>query len=163
MEIKNEKFVFTKTLILQLRALILPFILPKSGTWQWVAQQRVIFYAAKKSGCLMSALIEQQNMASLKKHLYHVIISLYIWNNKIIFVSYLCCYFARTTNTCTKIITLQYELYIYILGSNTAWRGVGKLLRNSAIFEVLSYFLGTDDDGTSRSLCIKIYNFCLNK
>ena len=51
MEIKNEKFVLTKTLILKLRALILPIILPKSGTWQWVAQQLVIFYAAKKSGC----------------------------------------------------------------------------------------------------------------
>ena len=42
-----------------------------------------------------------------------------------IFVSYLCCYFARTTNTCTNIITLQYELDIYIHGSNTVWRGWG--------------------------------------
>ena len=31
---------------------------------------------------------------------------------------------------------------------------MGELLRNSAIFEVPSYFLGTVDDGTSRSLCI---------
>ena len=54
MEIKNEKFVFTKTLILKLRALILPLILPNSGTWQWVAQQLVIFYAAKKSVCLVA-------------------------------------------------------------------------------------------------------------
>ena len=53
------------------------------------------------------------------------IMLLSIWNNKIIFVLYLCCYFARTTNTCTNIITLQYHLDIYILGSNTAWRGVG--------------------------------------
>ena len=36
---------------------------------EWVAQQWAIFYAAKKSECLMSALVEQQNMASLEKHL----------------------------------------------------------------------------------------------
>ena len=42
---------------------------------------------------------------------------------------------------------------MYILGSNIAWRGMGRLLRNSAIFKVPSYFLGTDDDGTSGSLC----------
>ena len=45
--------------------------------------------------------------------------------------------------------------YIYIFSVPTQLGG-GGLLRNSAIFEVPSYFLGTDDDGTSRSLCIVI-------
>ena len=81
---------------------------------------------------------------------------LYIWNNKLIFVLYSCWYLVRTTNTCINMITLQYELDIYILGSNTALRGVGEILRNSAIFDVPSYFLQTDDDGTSRSLCTLI-------
>ena len=58
-------------------------------------------------------------------------------------------YFAHTTSTCnlTDITILQCELNIYILGSNIAWRGVGRLLRNSAIFEVLSYTFGPDDYG----------------
>ena len=50
------------------------------------------------------------------------IMQLYIWENNIIFVSYLCCYFVRTTNSCTNIITLQYELDIYILrGGQAKW------------------------------------------
>ena len=74
----------------------------------------------------MSALVEQQNLASLKKHLSSC--------NYIFEIIKLCNYIfeiiklfknVRTTNTCTNIITLQYELDINILGSNTAWRGVG--------------------------------------
>ena len=61
-----------------------------------------------------------------------LIITVFIWQINVMlcyvmlcYVSYLCSYFVRTTNTCTNIITLQYELDIYILGSNTAWRGWG--------------------------------------
>ena len=49
-------------------------------------------------------------------------------------------------------------IYIYISSVPTqlggGGGGVGELLRNSTIFEVPSYFFGTDDDGTLRSLCI---------
>ena len=60
-------------------------------------------------------------------------------------------------------VTLQYELEIYISSAPTQLGGgLGKLLRNSAIFEVLSYFLGTDDDRTSRSPCMYISHcFCI--
>ena len=49
---------------------------------------------------------------------------LYIRNHKIVFVSYLCCYFVRTTNTCNKIKALQYEL-IYISSVPTQLGGGG--------------------------------------
>ena len=58
--------------------------------------------------------------------------------------------------------------YIYLsVPTLLEGRGGGgeSLLRNSAIFEVPSYFLRTDGDGTSRSL--RLYNidfflFCIN-
>ena len=112
--------MFTKTLILKLRALLLPLILPRSRVT--VGRTTVgDILRSKKSGCLMSALVEQRNMASLKKHLsscnyiFEIIKSCnYIFEIIKLFVSYLCCYFVRTTNICTNITTLQYELYIYI-------------------------------------------------
>ena len=62
-------------------------------------------------------------------------------------------YFARTTNTCrpTIITILQCELQIYIYvyiypRFQNCLEGVGRLLRNSAIFEVPSYFMRTDAD-----------------
>ena len=70
-------------------------------------------------------------------------------------------YIVRTTNTCrhTNISILQCELDKYIFPRfQHCLEGVGRLLRNSAIFEVPSYFLGTDDDGTSISLCITYGN-----
>ena len=68
-------------------------------------------------------------------------------------------YFVRTTNTCrpTYITILQCELDIHVYIDplfQHCLEGVGRQLRNTAIFEVPSYFLGTDDDVTSRSSCI---------
>ena len=53
--------------------------------------------------------------------------------------------FVRTTDACNNITILQYEIDIHV--DNIVFR-------NPAIFEVPSYFLRKDDDGTSRPLCI---------
>ena len=63
-------------------------------------------------------------------------------------------YFARTTSTCrpTYITILQCELDIYIFSRfQHCLEGGGATA--PTIFEVPSYLLGTDGDGTSRSLC----------
>ena len=61
------------------------------------------------------------------------------------------------------VLVLQYYSInqINIYSVPTLLGGVGGLLRNSAIFEVLSYFLGTEDDGTSRSLCAILVSTCV--
>ena len=78
---------------------------------------------------------------------------LYIWNNTIIFVPYLCCYFVRTTNTRTNILNNITVWIRYIISSvptqpRGGWGSCSETLPYS------KYFLGTDDDGTLRSLCI---------
>ena len=69
-------------------------------------------------------------------------------------------FFVRTTNTCrpTNIIALQYELDIYSRFQHSL-EGGGGAAPKLAICEARSYFLGTDDDGTSRSLCIIILKY----
>ena len=67
------------------------------------------------------------------------------------------------------LLFCSHNQYMYLYNNITVWirykyprfqhslEEVEELLWNSyhtAIFEVSSYFLGTDDDGTSRSLCI---------
>ena len=93
---------------------------------------------------------------------HHVLLTFFIDKVKIYIITlyfyhiYVVILFAQLTHVGrpTNITIIQCELYMYILGFNIAWRGMVSLLRNSAIFVVPSYFLGTDDDGTSRSFCI---------
>ena len=101
MEVKNEKFAFTKTLIIKLRAVILPLILPNvtrkqtcvTDFFQKLSQMYKYYF--KKSCNYIFKILKSCN---------------YIFKiNNNIFVSYLCSYFVRTSNTCTKI---KYKLYI---------------------------------------------------
>ena len=65
--------------------------------------------------------------------------------------------------TCTNIITLQYELDIYILGSNTAWRGSGSCSETLPYSKFRHIFSGKDDDehrGLSVVIC---YLIVINK
>ena len=61
-------------------------------------------------------------------------------------------YFVRTTNTCRPTNRTILRCELDILGSNTAWQGVGRLLRNSySKFRHIS--LGQMVTEHPRSLC----------